>query len=313
MNIRTALGRLIGASPRPAAREHAHKLLASLLVMAWMVEARDPYTGGHLWRVSRYAELLAEQAGLSEAEAARVAIGGFLHDLGKIGIADAILRKPGRLSRDEHEEIRTHPEVGARLLAAHPLARLVRPAVEGHHERPDGRGYPRGLPESEIPLDARVVAICDAFDAMTSTHPYRTGMPIEAALDIIGARLGTQFDAELGASFLALADTGMLEHIVGHSDDAIPLQTCVMCGPTLVLMRTSAPGDHLHCRACGGEYRVTAEPSGHLGVEPTGRKGDARALEPAADIALIARVVQSAVGHVSLQDILESLPQSCPA
>lgn len=313
MNIRSALGRWIAPYRQAPADARANELLASLLVMAWMVEARDPYTGGHLWRVSRYAELLAEKAGLSEAEVARVAIGGFLHDLGKIGIPDAILRKPGRLDADEYETIRTHPEVVARLLAAHPLAALVRPAVESHHERPDGRGYPRGLPDAEIPLDARVVSICDAFDAMTSTRPYRVGMPIEAALDIIGARLGTQFDTELAGHFLALADTGVLEHIVGHSDDGIPLQTCVMCGPTLVLTPASAPGDPVYCRSCGGEYCVTATPNGVLGVEPTGRRGDARALEPAADIALIARTVQSAVGRVSLPDMLASLPQSCPA
>lgn len=313
MNIRTTLERWLAPHHNAPGDGHGHELLASLLVMAWMVEARDPYTGGHLWRVSRYAELLAEKAGLSEAVVARVAIGGFLHDLGKIGIPDAILRKPGRLDADEYETIRTHPEVGARLLAVHPLAALVCGAVESHHERPDGRGYPRGLPGTEIPLDARVVAICDAFDAMTSTRPYRVGMPIETALDIIGARLGTQFDAELGSHFLSLAETGMLEHIAGHSDDGIPLQSCVMCGPTLVLTRVSAAGDLVHCRSCGGEYRVTASPAGPLGIEPTGRKGDARALEPAADIALITRTVQAVVSRVSLPDMLASLPQGHPA
>lgn len=131
--------RLIG-STAPARVESAEKLLASLLVMAWVVEARDPYTGGHLWRVSRYAAMLGEAAGLSGAALARVEIGGFLHDLGKIGIPDAILRKPGRLTEEEYEIIRTHPEVGARLLAAHPLAALVRSAVLCHHETPDGGG-----------------------------------------------------------------------------------------------------------------------------------------------------------------------------
>lgn len=313
MHIRDTLGKLLGVAPPRAPDDRHPELLGSLLVMAWMVEARDPYTGGHLWRVSRYAELLAEKAGLSDAEVARVAIGGFLHDLGKISIPDAILRKPDRLSPEEYEIVRTHPEVGSRLLAGHPLAELARPAVQSHHERPDGRGYPRSLPQREIPLDARIVGICDAFDAMTSTRPYRVGMPIEAALEIIRARLGTQFDTGLGADFLAFADTGMLEHIAGHSDDGIPLQTCDRCGPILVLTRVSAPGDHIHCRSCGGEYRVTADASGHLGVEPTGRKGDARALAPAADIALITRVVQSAVAQVSLQDMLDSLPQGSPA
>ena len=312
MNIRSAVEKMLHLPPSGAADFH-HQLLASLLVMAWMVEARDPYTGGHLWRVSRYAALLGEAAGLGNAEIARITIGGFLHDLGKITVPDAILRKPDTLSAEEYDVVRTHPEVGARLLAGHPLAALARPAVEFHHERPDGRGYPRGLPEREIPLDARVVGICDAFDAMTSTRPYRAGMPIEAALEIIRARLGTQFDAGLGAVFLAFANSGMLQHIVGHSDDGIPLQTCVMCGPTLVLTRASAVGDRIHCRSCGGEYRVTADASEQLAVEPTGRKGDARALQPAADIALIDRVMQCASGQVSLRSMLDSVPHGSPA
>lgn len=300
MNFRHMLGRWISPFLQPDSGAHGHELLASLLVMAWMVEARDPYTGGHLWRVSRYAELLAEKVGWRDADIARVTIGGFLHDLGKIGISDAILRKPGPLDADELDVIRTHPDIGGRLLAAHPLAALVRPAVESHHERPDGRGYPHGLPAEEIPADARIVAICDAFDAMTSTRPYRVGMPIKAALDIITVHLGTQFDADFGGHFIELAAGGLLEHIVGHSDDAIPLQACATCGPTLVLTWASAPGDLVHCRSCGGEYRVTASPDGMLGVEATGRRGNARALEPAADVALIARIVQAAVTRAPL-------------
>jgi len=312
MNIRNAIGRLLGAAS-PGAEPRHHELLASLLVMAWMVEARDPYTGGHLWRVSRYAELLAERSGLRDAHVARVAIGGFLHDLGKIAIPDAILNKRAALSVDEYDIVRTHPDVGSRLLAGHPLAALVRNAVVYHHERPDGRGYPRGVTGAAIPLDARIVAICDAFDAMTSTRPYRVGMSIEAALEVIRKGLGTQFDVEFGATFLTFADSGIVEHIVGHSDDGIPLQRCEMCGPTLVLSRASAPGDHVHCRSCGGEYRVTTDASGQLGVEPTGRRGNARALEPAADVALIARVVQSAISQVSLAEMLDSVPEGSPA
>jgi len=312
MNIRNALERLL-RRPRHDGGPRHHELLASLLVMAWMVEARDPYTGGHLWRVSRYAELLAEKSGLRDAQVARVAIGGFLHDLGKIGIPDAILTKRAALTDAEFEVIRTHPEVGSRLLAGHPLAALVLPAVVYHHERPDGRGYPRGLERSAIPLDARIVGICDAFDAMTSSRPYRVRMPIEAALEVIRKGLGTQFDVEFGATFLTFADAGIVEHIVGHSDDGIPLQMCEMCGPTLVLSRASAPGDFVHCRSCGGEYRVTTDASGQLGVEPTGGRGNARALEPAADVALIARVVQSAISQVSLADMLDSVPEGSPA
>lgn len=268
-------------------------LLASLLAMAWVVEARDPYTGGHLWRVARYAALLCEGAGTPMAQCARVAIGGFLHDLGKVGIPDAILRKPGPLTDDEFAVIKTHPHVGARLLAGHPLVDWVHDAVLMHHERPDGRGYPNGLQGAGIPFAARVVGICDAFDAMTSARPYRAGMSVEQALERITGQLGEQFDETLGRRFIALGTDGLLDHIAGHSDDGIPLQQCVMCGPTLVMRREDVAGNTLFCRNCCGEYRLESAPaSGLLRAVPTGRQGSAADLEPAADIALIQRFVQ---------------------
>ena len=280
-------------APSADAAIEREQMLASLLVMAWVVEARDPYTGGHLWRVSRYAALLCERAGIPLEPCARIAIGGFLHDLGKVGIPDAILRKPGPLTDDEYAVIKTHPEVGERMLAGHPLSELVRDAVLMHHETPDGRGYPRGIAGPDIPAAARIVGICDAFDAMTSTRPYRAGMPIARALAIVESQLGRQFDETLGRHFLALGAQGLLDHIAGHSDDGIPLQECLMCGPTLVVRREQRAGDALFCRSCGGEYRLE---SGHDGAPleavPTGGKGSAADLEPVADTELIRRFVR---------------------
>ena len=268
-------------------------LLASLLAMAWVVEARDPYTGGHLWRVSRYAALLCERAGTSLAACARVSVGAFLHDLGKVGIPDAILRKPSALNADERAVIQTHPELGGRLLAAHPLAHWAIDAVQSHHERPDGQGYPHGLVGGAVPHAARVVGICDAFDAMTSTRPYRVAMPVPQALDHLAGALGRQFDGPLGRHFLALGSEGLLDHIAGHSDDGIPLQHCLMCGPTLVVRREQSAGASVFCRNCGGEYRLDRS----LGdqpyhVEPTGRQGQAKDLAPVADTALIQRFLR---------------------
>lgn len=274
-------------------RADQEALLASLLAMAWVVEARDPYTGGHLWRVSRYAALLCERAGTSLSVCARVSIGAFLHDLGKVGIPDAILRKPSALSDDEHAVIQTHPELGGRLLAGHPLAHWAIEAVRSHHERPDGQGYPDGLAGDAVPHAARVVGICDAFDAMTSTRPYRVAMPVPQALEHMAGAQGQQFDDQLCRHFLALGAEGLLDHIAAHSDDGIPLQHCMNCGPTLVVRREQAVGESVYCRNCGGEYRITRS----LGdrpyrVEPTGRQGQAKDLAPVADTALIQRFVR---------------------
>ncbi|MFA6312198.1 MAG: HD-GYP domain-containing protein [Sterolibacterium sp.] len=266
-------------------------LLTSLLVMAWMVEARDPYTGGHLWRVSRFARLLASDAGLPEADVARISTGGFLHDLGKISVPDHILGKKDRLSDDEYAVIKTHPEVGWRMLSGHPLAKLAEAAVRAHHETPDGNGYPRGLAGNAVPLDARIVGICDAFDAMTSTRPYRRGMAIDKALQIIEDNLARQFDREFGERFIALGRGGHLDHIVGHSDEGIPLHECVMCGPTLVVKKGRQAGEHIYCPSCTGEY-VTKRQDKRLVAVPTGRTGTARDLEPELDSELIAEVVR---------------------
>ena len=275
----------------PGADQEA--LLASLLAMAWVVEARDPYTGGHLWRVSRYAALLCERAGTSLSVCARVSIGAFLHDLGKVGIPDAILRKPSALSDDEHAVIQTHPELGGRLLAGHPLAHWAIDAVRSHHERPDGQGYPHGLAGDAVPHAARVVGICDAFDAMTSTRPYRVAMPVPQALEQMAGALGRQFDESLGRHFLALGAEGLLDHIVAHSDDGIPLHHCMNCGPTLVVRREQAVGEPVYCRNCGGEYRITRSLDDRpYRVEPTGRQGQAKDLAPVADTALIQRFVR---------------------
>lgn len=257
-------------------------LILSLLTMSAMVEARDPYTGGHLWRVSQYALRLALAAGLTEEEAVSLALGGFLHDLGKIAIPDAILNKRGPLTEEEYEVIKTHPNVGASLIESHPISRGIKSAVASHHERPDGRGYPRGLDNRELTLHARVIGLCDAFDAMTSHRPYRAGMPLAKALDIIISGLGTQFDEELGQIFIGLARAGQCDDILGHSDGGVPLQQCPMCGPTLVVRREHHHGNMLYCRSCGGENRLV-KVGAILRVEPTGRAGSPQQLEPALD------------------------------
>lgn len=266
-------------------------LLHALLGLAMVVEARDPYTGGHLWRVSQFSKLLAQQSGLSRRDAALCEIGGFLHDLGKVGVSDAVLNKPDRLIDAEYSVMRTHATVGGRLLAHHPLADLAMDAVTGHHERPDGKGYPRGIAGEAIPEVARIVSIADSFDAMTSARPYRKGMPAEKALTIIGAELGSQFDAEFGRHALAWDRSTDVECIVGHSEPGLPLQSCPSCSAPLALRRAQHGGDCVYCRACGGESRLH-KIGDTFKLEMTGKMGDAGVLAPDSDPDLIGNMVE---------------------
>jgi len=207
--------------------------LKSLLSLAWVVEARDPYTGGHLWRVSQYARLVAGYLGLSRTEVSRAALGGFLHDLGKIGIPDRVLLKTSKLDDDEYDTIRTHPETGRRLVAQHPLGAIVMDAVHLHHERPDGRGYPLGLKGSAIPQMAAIIGVCDAFDAMTSSRPYRSPMPLDRALDIVREQRGLQFDERASDALLALGKLPRMRPDRG--DDAIASRRHAVVLPRLWL------------------------------------------------------------------------------
>lgn len=271
-------------------------LLNTLLGLSMIVEARDPYTGGHLWRVSQFSKLLAEEAGLSRRDIALCEVGGFLHDLGKIGVSDAILNKPDRLTDNEYAVIKTHPSVGGRLLANHPLANLAYEAVVGHHERPDGKGYPNGLAGEVIPEVARIVSIADAFDAMTSTRSYRKGMPMKKALSIIGEETGRQFDAPLAKHFLSLGNTSHLAHIVGHSEPGLPLFQCG-CGTPLAIRSNLRDGEYVYCHCCGGESRLSKQGDKRK-LEMTGQKGDASVLTPDSDSDLIGAMVEEIAPHV---------------
>jgi hypothetical protein len=230
------------------------ELIKSLLVLADVVEARDPYTGGHIWRVSQFSKLLAIKIGLSEKEAIQISLGGYLHDLGKIGIPDHILGKKGRLTDEEYDIIKTHPLIGKRLINAHPLSEMVcRPIVE-HHERLDGKGYPHGLKDGEISLPSKIIAAVDVLDALTSARPYRGEMSLERACQILDEGAGTQFDLNLIEHLDALAHNGDLSHIIGHSAEGIPLITCPTCGPVIAVPRTARTGEVVFCRACGGKF-----------------------------------------------------------
>jgi diguanylate cyclase (GGDEF)-like protein/putative nucleotidyltransferase with HDIG domain len=174
--------------------------LGVLLTLAEVLDMRDGGTAKHSQTVGRYSELLARELGLSQERVERVRLAGILHDIGKIAIPDAILRKPGPLTDEEWLEMRRHPEIGARLVRGE--LEDLRPWIAGHHERPDGRGYPLGLPGSEIPLEASILAVADAYEAMTSDRVYRAGLGALTARRELVKSAGTQFDQRVVGAFL---------------------------------------------------------------------------------------------------------------
>lgn len=176
--------------------------LATLLSLAEALDLRDTGTASHSRTVGRYCALIAAELELPPERVDRVRIAGTLHDIGKIGIPDAILGKPGRLSRVERGEVATHPEIGAQILSAGGFED-IRGWVLAHHERPDGRGYPRGLAGEQIPLEARIIAVADAYEAMTADRPYRAALGLEAARSELLRCSTGQFDARVVSALLA--------------------------------------------------------------------------------------------------------------
>jgi HD-GYP domain-containing protein (c-di-GMP phosphodiesterase class II) len=178
--------------------------------LAFVVEAKDPSTRAHLERTHDYAAVLAKVIDADLAGDQCLRYGFLLHDVGKIGVPEAILNKPGPLDEEEWLIMRTHPQIGVQMVSG---IKSLGPAVEvirSHHERWDGHGYPAGLGGEEIPLSARVFSVCDAFDAMTSDRPYRRAMPYEQAIEEIDAGAGSQFDPAMAAAFVSI---GNLEEI----------------------------------------------------------------------------------------------------
>ncbi len=172
--------------------------------LAEAISSRDPYTGGHTRRVQTYALQLAEKLGLNSEEKNTLRLAAILHDVGKIGIDDAILRKVEQLSAAEKHKMSNHPRIGARILGYVKEMKAVIPGVLHHHEWFNGKGYPDGLTAEQIPLQARIIAIADAFDALTTDRPYRQASTVIEALDILAMESGSHFDPELLAIFRAL-------------------------------------------------------------------------------------------------------------
>ena len=176
--------------------------LESIQTLRYTVEAKDTYTRGHSDRVSELSVLLGKKMGLSDQDLRTLQIGGLFHDIGKIGVPDTILQKDSKLTDDEYSEIKNHPSIGAHILSTATLFKDIIPIVKHHHERYDGHGYPSQLKGEEIPYLARITAIADSFDAMTSKRTYRDSLPLETVISEFERCRGTQFDPKLDDVFV---------------------------------------------------------------------------------------------------------------
>jgi cyclic di-GMP phosphodiesterase len=195
------------------ARELERSYFHTVRALAAAVEAKDGYTGAHIQRVHAIGLLLAREVAPEQAADPQLAYGFLLHDIGKLSVPDAVLKKPGPLTDNEWTLMRRHPEAGARILDSIPFLDRAVDVVLHHHERWDGRGYPAGLHEDGIPLWARIFAVADTVDAITSDRPYRRGRPLDQAIDEVLSRAGSQFDPDC-AHALADIDHAAVQELV---------------------------------------------------------------------------------------------------
>jgi HD-GYP domain-containing protein (c-di-GMP phosphodiesterase class II) len=195
---------------KQAAEENRELFLGSIRMLAAAIDEKDPYTRGHSDRVAKYSVMIGQQLGLPGVELDRLRISALLHDVGKIGVDDRVLKKPGALTPEEFQIMKQHPSKGANIMR--PVAQLkdVLPGIELHHEHVDGKGYPYGLKGEEIPMMARIIAVSDTLDAITTNRPYQSAMEIEEALKIIRKISGTKFDVKVVEALEAVVQSGKL-------------------------------------------------------------------------------------------------------
>ena len=194
-----------------AAAEENHELfLGSIRMLAAAIDEKDPYTRGHTGRVAKYSSIIGEGMGMNEEDLDRLRIAALLHDVGKIGVDDRVLKKPGKLTDEEFELMKQHTIKGANIMR--PVAQLkdVLPGIELHHERMDGNGYPYGLRGERIPLMARIIAVADTLDAITTNRPYQSAMDLEFAMDRIRSLAISKFDPEVVAALESAIEAGQL-------------------------------------------------------------------------------------------------------
>ena len=201
--------RFIGDLQRSADENH-ELFLGTVKALAAAIDGKDPYTRGHSERVSRFAVATAEALGLPADEIERIRVSALLHDIGKIGIDDRVLKKPSALTDEEFDIMKTHPQKGYKIMSQIPAMRDFLPGMYMHHEMINGAGYPQGLQGDQIPMQARVVSVADTFDAMTTERPYQSAMDLDAALTRLKSFVGTRYEARVVAAFIAACEAGKI-------------------------------------------------------------------------------------------------------
>lgn len=193
-----------------SANENHELFIGTVKALAAAIDGKDPYTRGHSERVSRFSVATAQALGLSDEETEKIRISALLHDVGKIGIDDRVLKKPSALDDDEFEIMKTHPQKGYKIMSQIPAMRDFLPGMYMHHEMINGQGYPQGLAGEQIPIQARIVSVADTFDAMTTERPYQRAMDLEAALTRLKSFIGTRYDPRVVAAFIAACEAGKI-------------------------------------------------------------------------------------------------------
>jgi HD-GYP domain-containing protein (c-di-GMP phosphodiesterase class II) len=228
----------------------------TLKVVVDSLEVRDYYTIGHGRRVALFSRIIAEEMGWDEEKLKLVEMGGILHDLGKIGIEDAILRKPGALTEEEMEQMQFHPEIGARIVRDADFLKPILPYILYHQERFDGSGHPYHLKGEEIPIEGRLMAVADAFDAMTSDRPYRKAMDAEQAISVIKEGSGQQFDPQVVQAFLEAWQAGGITKAMLSSAQEVKTVECPFCSSEIEV-RPDSPDPYLiRCPTCHKRARL---------------------------------------------------------
>lgn len=238
----------------------------TLICLANAIELRDHYTVGHTWRVTKFAMETARQLGWDEEKIKEVEMGGVLHDVGKIAVPDAVLGKPGKLTDEEYAQMKIHPARGADLLRDVEFLHPLIPYCLYHHERYDGRGYPYGLKGVDIPLEGRLLAVADAFDAMTSNRPYRDGMDPKVALQQVIDNKGTQFDPNCANAFIECFTAGKMDKILQthHKGDATSV-LCPFCSTFIQIPDTAKEEEIFNCGVCYRSVKLHIKNKSYFG------------------------------------------------